>query len=87
MTSDTMRLGTKYRILPYYTVYFFDGLGNVVSEESVMEGEAAIAPSALMRDRYMKDNTYVFLNWDADFSKVMGDLLVRGVYAKITEVK
>ena len=76
-------VGTKYRKLPYYDVTFYDCYGNVVSQQRIMEGEGAVEPSASMRDRYIKPNTYKFLNWIQDFSKIMGDTNVYGVYMEV----
>ena len=83
MSDETMHFLGKYRILPYYFVYFVDGKGNVVSEQRIMEGEAAIEPSAAMRDRFMDTEHYVFLNWTCDYSKVMCDLVINSVYMEV----
>ena len=83
MTNETMHLLCKYRILPYYFVYFIDGLGNVVSEQRIMEGESAIEPSASIRDRFMNKDHYTFLNWTCDYSKVMSDLVINSVYLEV----
>ena len=83
MSNETMHFLGKYRILPYYFVYFVDGLGNVVSEQRIMEGEAAIEPTAAMRDRFMDTEHYVFLNWTCDYSKVMSDLVINSVYMEV----
>ena len=76
-------LGTNYRKLPYYDVRFYDCFGNLVSEQKIMEGEGAVAPTAIMRDRYIEPNTYRFLNWDTDYSKIMGNTDVYGVYVEV----
>ena len=83
MTETTLHLLCKYRVLPYYFVYFVDGLGNVVSEQRIMEGESAIEPSAAIRDRFMDTEHYKFLNWTNDYSKIMGDLVVNSVYMEV----
>ena len=83
MTSETLRFVGKYRILPYYFVYFVDGKGNVVSEQRIMEGESAIEPTAAMRDRFMDTEHYTFLNWTCDYSKVMCDLVINSVYMEV----
>ena len=74
---------SKYRILPYYFVYFIDGKGNVVSEQRIMEGEAAIEPMANIRDRFMDKDKYTFLCWSIDFSKVMHDLVINSLYLEV----
>ena len=76
-------LGTKYRELPYYNVKFYDCFGNVVSEQRIMEGESAIAPSAAIRDRFIEPGTYRFLNWVDDYSKIMQDTEIYSVYMEV----
>ena len=83
MTSSTLYFISKYRILPYYFVYFIDGKGNVVSEQRIMEGEAAIEPMANIRDRFMDKDKYTFLCWSIDFSKVMHDLVINSLYLEV----
>lgn len=83
MTEGTLHFVGKYRILPYYTVWFCDGLGNVVSEQRIMEGEAAIEPSAAMRDRFMGNTNFKFLNWTSSFDKIMGDTIVNSLYVEV----
>lgn len=86
MLDQTVVLEPIYRILPYYDVNFYDGLGNLVYSESIMEGESAHAPSALLRDRFMDKEQYVFINWTVDYSKIMGDTNVYSLYISISEV-
>ena len=83
MTSETLHFIGKYRVLPYYFVYFVDGKGNVVSEQRIMEGESAIEPMAAIRDRFMEKDKYSFLCWSTDFSKVMHDLIINSLYVEV----
>ena len=49
-----------------------------------MEFDAAIEPSARIRDRFMIYNgDYVFLGWDTDFSYITGNLDVHGIYMEV----
>ena len=84
MLEKTVILTPIYRILPYYEVEFYDGLGNMIYSESVLEGESAHEPSPIMRDRYIDTNDYVFVNWEVDFSKIMQDTKVYSVYINIS---
>ena len=84
MPSDTTSLTPIYTLLKYFNVRFFDGLGNCVSDNRIMEFEAALEPGERIRDRYMKFNgDYVFLGWDCDFSYITGDLDVHGIYMEV----
>lgn len=83
MSDSTLHFIGKYRVLPYYFVYFVDGLGNVVSEQRIMEGESAIEPMAAMRDRFMDKDKYTFICWSTDFSKVMHDLVINSLYLEV----
>ena len=81
MPSGTTNITPIYRLLKYCNVRFFDGLGNCVADNRIMEFEAAEEPTERIRDRFMKFNgDYVFLGWDVDFSYITGDLDVHGIY-------
>ena len=81
MPSGTTNITPISRLLKYCNVRFFDGLGNCVADNRIMEFEAAEEPTERIRDRFMKFNgDYVFLGWDVDFSYITGDLDVHGIY-------
>ena len=84
MPDGTTNIEPVYRLLKYFTVRFFDGLGNCISDNRIMEFEAAEEPSERMRDRYMIYNgDYLFLGWDADFSYITGNLDIHGIYMEV----
>ncbi len=84
MPNGTTNLEPVYRLLKYFTVRFFDGLGNCISDNRIMEFEAAIEPSERMRDRYMiYEGNYVFLGWDTKFDYITGDLDVHAIYMEV----
>ena len=84
MLSDTTTLTPIYRLLKYFDVNFYDGLGNCVSYNRIMEFEAAQAPAERIRDRFMRMNgDYVFLGWDSDFSYITNTLNVHGIYMEV----
>ena len=82
--NETVNIEPIYRLLKYCTVRFFDGLGNCISDNRIMEFDAAIEPSARIRDRFMIYNgDYVFLGWDTDFSYITANLDVHGIYMEV----
>ena len=84
MPGNTTNIEPVYRLLKYFTVRFFDGLGNCVSDNRIMEFEAAIEPTPRMRDRYMIYNgDYVFLGWDTSFDYITNNLDVHGIYMEV----
>lgn len=60
----------------YYTVKFFDLSNNVISEQTVKSGDAAVAPTSPIYPDYK------FIGWDTDFSNVVTDLIVKPIYEK-----
>jgi alpha-tubulin suppressor-like RCC1 family protein/uncharacterized protein YjdB len=60
-----------------YAVVFRDWDGQILSSQTVREGEAAVAPAAPSRAGY------VFTGWDRPFAHVTGDLTVTAVYLTI----
>ncbi len=85
MGNETLFIDAYYIDIPWYDVYFYDGKENLVSVDHVLQGTAAMAPSDKMRDRYTDLSKYYFLNWDKDFTHVMSNLNVYGVYISIRE--
>ena len=82
MPNDSAVLIPHYRDLPIYRVYFYDGYGIMVAFDDVYEGEDAIAPSPLIRDRYM-DEGWVFYYWDRSFNNVHQEIHVSGCYMQV----
>jgi hypothetical protein len=73
---------TSYYILEsYYTVTFYDGFGNIISRELVLNEEAAKEP---FFNQYQIDG-YTFVSWDKDFSFITSDLDVYAIYEKVVE--
>lgn len=62
-----------------YTVVFVDKDSNVISRQTVEEGQAAEAPAT----NPTAPTGYRFVGWDVDFSSVHSDLIVAPVFAKI----
>ena len=65
-----------------YDVNFYDGKGNLVYEDTVYEGESAVAPYAAMRDRFMGNN-YTFIGWDRKLDDITQDTDIHGIYISI----
>ena len=59
-----------------YEVRFLDSYDNVLSVQSVKEGESAVSPSA-PEIRY-----YTFKGWDQDFSSVNKNMTIKPIYTK-----
>lgn len=87
MGNETMILEAYYRVLPTYTVNFYDGLGILVATDVVYEGEDATPPSPEMRDRYTDVGRYEFVSWNRGFTNVHANIDVYGIYIGIKEVK
>ncbi|MBO4667020.1 MAG: hypothetical protein J5666_02670 [Bacilli bacterium] len=82
--NATVNLTPMYRLLKRFDVRFFDGLGNVISDNRIMEFESATEPEARIRDRFMVYNgDYIFLGWDVDFSYITGNLDIHGIYMEV----
>jgi uncharacterized repeat protein (TIGR02543 family) len=62
-----------------YTVVFVDKDSNVISRQTVEEGQAAEAPAT----NPTAPTGYRFVGWDVDFSSVHSDLIVAPVFEKI----
>lgn len=80
MPDHDINITSIYAEEIYYTVTYYDGLGNKVGEEKVLNRQAAKGLDAETRDKYM--DGYIFLNWDIDLSSVTRDVSAYGVYIK-----
>lgn len=89
MTSDFLmpnydvNIKSVYAEKVYYTVTYYDGFGNKIGEETVLNRQPAKGPDAKTRDANMSG--YIFLNWDIDLSSVTSDVSAYGVYVKVEE--
>ncbi|MCQ2604944.1 MAG: InlB B-repeat-containing protein [Bacteroidales bacterium] len=63
-------------VTPTYTVTFVDYDGTVIDEQTIEEGESAVAPTEPTREGY------VFVEWDTDFTNVSADITVKAIYAE-----
>ena len=57
-----------------FTVTFIDWDETVLKEQTVKEGESAVAPTTMSREGYTFDK------WDADFSNITANLTVKALY-------
>ena len=64
-----------------YTVRFFDANGNVISEQTVIEGNSAIAPENPVKEGF------TFVAWDTSFSVVTSNLDIRPVFNENTPIE
>ena len=68
----------------YWDVVWVDGFGNVVMMSTVFNGEAAIEPSADVRDHYMvsedPEYEYVFIGYDQTFDSITQNTVIRALY-------
>ena len=84
MGDEDLHFVPRYIPRIEFLVEYYDGYGNLVYSTWALNEEAAAQPSPEVRDIYM--NGYRFVSWDTDVSKVMHNLKVYGIYAKIREV-
>ena len=70
----TMLFVACQKPLVVYTVTFLDKDGEIIEEQKVVEGNAAIAPEPF------EYRGLLFDKWDRDFSNVTGDLVVQALY-------
>ncbi len=82
MPDRDVNLVAYYTLEVYYTVRFFDGNGNLISEQLVLNTDGAIAPEY---EQYKMDD-YHFVCWDKDFSSITGDTDVYGIYEREGEI-
>ncbi len=62
-----------------FTVKFYDAYNGVISEQSIIQGSAAIAPGAPSKDKYQ------FTGWDTDFSNVQSSLDIHPVFGACSD--
>ena len=68
-----------------HTVNFYDAEGNIVSTQTVEDGQAAEAPT-LDRLVMMENGPCVFCGWDAEFDSVTEDMDIHPIYSLIGDV-
>lgn len=80
MPDHDINITSIYAEKVYYTVTYYDGFGNLVGTEQVLNRQAAKGIDAKTRDKNM--DGYTFLNWDIDLSSVTSDVSAYGIYIK-----
>ena len=80
VTFSNLSYTVTYSVATSYTVTFKDWDGTILSEQLVVQGSAAPAPSVPTREGYQ------FIGWDVDFSNVTSDLVVTAQYEEIVVV-
>lgn len=68
-----------------YTVTFYGIDGEILDQQEVNEGEAAVAPEAPAVVTN-ENGTFVFCGWDVDFSNITADTEVHAVYYLLGDV-
>ena len=81
MPDNDINYVSKYKLLKYYAVYYFDGKMNLVYTEMVQEGKPALGPDAATRDQNMGPN-FKFVGWDRDLSSITENTKAYGIYIK-----
>lgn len=66
-----------------FTVTYYDGFGNKVGEEKVLNHNSAKGIPANERDKNMQG--YLFMNWDVDLSCITSDIETYGIYIQVGE--
>ena len=61
----------------YFTVSFYDSYGKVMDQQTIKNGEDAVAPEAPVVDGYE------FSHWDREFTNVKRNLEIKPVYKKL----
>ena len=80
VTFSSLTYTVTYTSTVYYTVTFKDWDGTILSEQTVVEGASATAPTNPIRDGYN------FIGWDTSFSNVTSNLVVTAQYEQIEVV-
>lgn len=80
VTFSDLAYTVTYASTVSYTVIFKDWDGTTLSEQTVIQGSAATAPTNPTRDGYD------FVGWDTDFSNVASDLVITAQYEPIIVV-
>ena len=82
MGNEDIHITTEWHKLEYYTVYFYDGLNNLVyTATHVEEYTKSPEPTEEVRDQFMQG--YAFVGWDKDITAVSTNLVVHGIYVKV----
>ena len=82
-TDKKITIKPVFKLVIYYTATFYNGLGQVISRSRVKEFTSAVAPSM---DQIMQGmNGYTFYGWDRDFSYMVEDINVYGIYYKYSQ--
>ena len=77
--TNTLGEGVTITKTEEYKVTFMDEDGNILSEQKVIKGSAATAPTAPMKEGY------VFKGWDQEFDNVTSDLIIKPIFEEIIE--
>ncbi len=79
VTKEFDIINNKSLVIVEYTVTFKDFEGNILSEQTVIEGENATPPDAPILDGY------TFIGWDQGFDNVTSDLVINPIYEEIIQ--
>ena len=74
VTLSNLVYTVDYTVPVYYTVKFVDWDGTVLSEQSILEGNSATAPSNPTREGYK------FVGWNTSYTNVKSDLTITAQY-------
>ena len=80
VTFSNLNYTVTYSIANTYVVVFKDWDDTILSEQTVLEGSSATAPTTPYR------SGYEFTGWDISFSNVTSDLVVTAQYKEIVVV-
>lgn len=75
-TTNTIIIDTIEAPKPEYTVNFYDYNGNIISTQTITEGNSAIAPDAEIREGY------TFTHWDSNITNIKDNMDVHPVYTQ-----
>ena len=84
--SKSMTVYAKYESLETtaYSVKFYDGDGNIVSDQIVRAGADAFVPHIASKTT-TAEFRYKFTGWDQEATNVTSDLIINGVYQEIKQ--
>ena len=77
VTADTAVQGVYTKL---WQVVFYNGNNEIISSQTVKNGEAAIEPAEAER----AVEGYEFVSWDVSFDNILKDTSVYGFYVKVT---